>query len=220
MKGMSSNHCPPRPQILGQWYNFACPLSAPTLRWFQISLKQNSRNKKIPPDYSVSLFHVRTIGAGAQNQTNRSVRIIVATSNKRAGRVVDDGHHLHIGHPNVCQGLVQHSHHVFADHSRTIKTLCPAGGKVMFDKQPWNQGKMLFTGGRGGMEWWILQRKSHLTKRPTSSPCCVIGNEKVNPRLNSSVFESFWTLRKSRMHSARKWKRFSPGPSLKCSATV
>ena len=92
--------------------------------------------KKIPPDHSVSLLHVRAIGASAQNQTNRSVRIIVATSNKRAGRVVDDGHHLHIGHPNVCQGLVQHPHHVFADHSRTIKTLCPAGRKVMFDKQP------------------------------------------------------------------------------------
>ena len=162
MKGMSSNHCPPRPQILGQWYNFACPLSAPTLRWFQISLKQNSRNKKIPPDYSVSLLHVRTIGARAQNQTNRSVRIIVATSNKRAGRVVDDGHHLHIGHPNVCQGLVQHPHHVFADHSRTIKTLCPAGMKVMFDSLAIRERCSLdFTGGRGG--WNDESYKGNLT---------------------------------------------------------
>ena len=53
----------------------------------------------------------------------------MASSNQGARRVVDDGNHLHVGHPNFSQGLVQHSNNVFANYSRTVEALCPAEKK-------------------------------------------------------------------------------------------
>ena len=53
----------------------------------------------------------------------------MATSNQRSRCVVDDGNHLHVGHPNFSQGLVQHSHHIFANHSGTVEALRPAKRK-------------------------------------------------------------------------------------------
>ena len=53
----------------------------------------------------------------------------MASSNQRPRRVVDDGNHLHVGHPNFGQGLVQHSHHIIANHSRTVEALRPAKRK-------------------------------------------------------------------------------------------
>ena len=48
------------------------------------------------------------------------------------------------------------------------------------------------------------KKRAHLTRRPTSSPCWVIGKENVKPRLNFWDRGRFCTVRKSRMHSARK----------------
>ena len=53
----------------------------------------------------------------------------MASSNQGARCVVDDGNHLHVGHPNFSQGLVQHSHNVFANYSRTVEALRPAKKK-------------------------------------------------------------------------------------------
>ena len=53
----------------------------------------------------------------------------MASSNQGARSIVDDGNDLHVGHPNLSQGLVQHSHHVFANYSRTVEALRPAKRK-------------------------------------------------------------------------------------------
>merc|ERR1719500_1509623 len=49
----------------------------------------------------------------------------MTSSNQGARCVVDDGNHLHVGHPNFSQGLVQHSHNVFANYTRTVEALRP-----------------------------------------------------------------------------------------------
>ena len=53
----------------------------------------------------------------------------MASSNQSPRCIVDDGNHLHVGHPNFSQGLVQHSHHIFTNHSGTVEALRPAKKK-------------------------------------------------------------------------------------------
>ena len=122
-----------------------------------------------------------------------TIRMIVSPRHKSPSRIIENGNNIHICYILWDQSTVEHRHHVSPNHSRTVKAL-----SINLIN------KLLY--------WWVTLVQ--LTRRPMFRACWVIGNEKVNPRGRDSLAVKLYFSRKVFIHSAKKRKRSSPGPSL------
>ena len=55
--------------------------------------------------------------------TYSSVGEVMGPSHQGAGGVIEDGHHVHIGHAHSLEGGVQHRDNILTNHSGAVETL-------------------------------------------------------------------------------------------------
>ena len=122
-----------------------------------------------------------------------TIMMIVSPSHQSPCCIIENGNNVHIYYILWDQSTVEHWHHVLPNHSRTVEAL----SINLINK----------------LLYWSVTLVQ-LTRRPMFRACWVIGNEKVNPRGRDSLAVKLYFSRKVFIHSAKKRKRSSPGPSL------